>query len=276
MVSRFFRSRGLGTLSNAYTPGAPTVPNPGDIVPDASTELVIWYDAATNQYFQPTNPSDGTGITQWNDLSAFAHNLNPVVGGPSGRPNYRTNQQNGLGAVEFDGTDASSSSPATWLQNLAGTTMCIVSRFTNGTSNVTETITQTDCGDLGYGKTAANGYVLYMRTGQPGAMEAKPTTPIGTDSNYHIQTIVFDGAGLTDADRLRFRVNQGDVPLNYTGSVPTALDNLCNSFIVGSDINEETGNQFTGFIGELVLYKRAFSPSEVVSLENYFADKWNL
>ena len=78
MVNRVFKSRGLGVLNNSYSPGAPAEPNPGDIVPDAPLVLEIWYDAATNEYFQPTNPGDGDGITQWNDLSAYAHNLNPV------------------------------------------------------------------------------------------------------------------------------------------------------------------------------------------------------
>ena len=276
MVNRVFKSRGLGVLNNSYSPGAPAEPNPGDIVPDAPLVLEIWYDASTNEYFQPTNPSDGGGITQWNDLSAYAHNLNPVVGGPGGRPNYRTNQLNSLGALEFDGSDACSSNPATWLQNLTGASMFIVSRFSNGSSGVIETQAQSDCGDMGYGKNAANEYELYMMTGQVGAMSATPTTPVGTDSSYHIQSIIFDGTGATDSDRLKFRLDESDVPLTYTDPVPSAFGGICNSFIVGSDYQEELGNQFTGFVAELVFYSRTLTASEISGLETYFANKWDL
>jgi hypothetical protein len=178
--------------------------------------------------------------------------------------------------LEFDGTDACSSNPATWLQNLTGASMFIVSRFSNGSSGVIETQAQADCGDMGYGKNAANEYELYMMTGQVGAMSATPTTPVGTDSSYHIQSIIFDGTGATDADRLKFRLDESDVPLTYTDPVPSAFGSICNSFIVGSDYQEELGNQFTGFVAELVFYSRTLTASEISGLETYFANKWAL
>lgn len=276
MVNRVFKSRGLGVLNNSYTPGAASEPNPGDVSPDAPTVLQIWYDAATNEYFQPTNPNDTDPITQWNDRSAFAHNLNPVVGGISGRPNYRTNQLNSLGTLEFDGSDACSSNPATWLQNLTGATLFVVSKFTNGSSGAVETITQNDCGDFGYGKDASDEYILYMRTGLVGAMTATPTTPIGTDSSYHIQALVFDGTGSTDADKLKFRLDKNNKPLTYSSTVPSTFDASCNSFIVGSDYQEELGNQFTGFIAEMLFYSRTLTTDEITTLETYFSDKWGL
>lgn len=276
MVNRVFKSRGLGVLNNSYTPGAAAEPNPGDAIPDAPLVLEIWYDAATNEYFQPTNPGDGDGITQWNDRSAYAHNLNPVVGGPGGRPNYRTNQLNSLGALEFDGSDACSSNPATWLQNLTGATVFMVSRFTNGSSGVIETISQSDCGDMGYGKTAANEYILYMATGQAGAMTASPTTPIGTDSSYHIQTLVYDGTQSTDVDKFKFRLDKSNIPLTYSGTVPSSFGATCNSWVVGSDYQEELGNQFTGFIAEAIFYSRTLTSDEIDTLETYFSDRWGL
>jgi len=79
---------------------AALVSSPLTLVTGAATSLQIWFDGADITQFQPTNPSDGDGITQWNDKSNFAHNANPE-GSPANtvRPTYQTAEQNSLSVV---------------------------------------------------------------------------------------------------------------------------------------------------------------------------------
>lgn len=273
MTFIFRVGRGLGTANRNYTPGAATEPNPGDVSPDAPTVLQIWYDGSVNTYMQPTGRVDGEPITQWNDRSAFAHNLNPVGGNPSERPTYRTNQLNSLSTLQFDGNDTSDSNPFTISQGLTGATMFIVSKFTNGANNTAEFITSLDAGDLGFGKNSSNEYLLRMTDLAGGAARAEGTA--GTvDTNYHIQTIVYDGTQASNAEKLRFRLDESNVALNFSGNVASSTSSVNNAFITGADENETT--TFTGFIGEIILYSRTLNDSEITGVEAYLADKWNL
>lgn len=75
--SSFFAGRRIGVVTNVTQ-----LPN-----------LQVWYDGSDSAQFNPTNPTDGAGITQWKDKSAFAHNAAPS-GGATVRPLYKTNIKN--------------------------------------------------------------------------------------------------------------------------------------------------------------------------------------
>lgn len=273
MTFIFRVGRGLGTENRNYSPGAATESNPGDITPDAPTILQIWYDGSVNTYLQPTNRVDNEKITQWNDRSAFAHNLNPIGGNQDVRPTYRTNQLNSLSTIQFDGNDTSNSNPFTVSQSLTGATMFVVSKFSNGANSTEEFIVSLDQGDLGFGKNSSNEYLLRMTDLAGGAARAEGTA--GTvDTNYHIQSIIYDGTQSTNAEKLRFRLDKGNVTLSFNGNVATSTSSTNNAFIGGADENES--NTFIGFIGEIILYSRTLTDSEVTGVETFLGDKWNL
>ena len=268
MVTRFFRSRGLGTISQNYSPGAPTEDNPGDISPDAPTILQIWYDASVNTYLQPTGRTNGQTITQWNDRSAFAHNLNPDGGSPTLRPTYVTNQQNGLSALSFDGGDRLTANPFTdTVDNVTGMTMFVVVKYdATTTQRMIETNAVGDS-ELGFGISTdttqkfsyfiANGYV----TGNTAS----------TAWNYH--TIVFDGSQSV-GNRLEVNVNGIASTLNEIVPVGNiSLDNNTSLF-VGS--RPDTTLPFSGDVGEIIMYSRTLTAGEIVSVENYLSGKWDL
>lgn len=268
MVSRFFRSRGLGVISHSYAPGAPTVDNPGDIAPDAPTVLQIWYDASVNTYMQPTNREDGENITQWNDRSAYAHNLNPDGGSISLRPTYVINQQNGLSALSFDGGDRLTANPFTdTVDQLTGMTMFVVSKYdATTTQRMIETNAVGDS-ELGFGTSTdvtqkfsyyiANGYV----------------TGSSADTAWHYHTIVYDGTQ-TVGNRLSISIDGVASTLNEITPVGNiSLDNS-TSLYVGS--RPDTTLPFAGDIGEIIMYSRTLTSGEVAGVENYLSGKWNL
>lgn len=273
MTFIFRVGRGLGTVNRNYTPGAATEPNPGDVSPDAPTVLQIWYDGSVNTYLQPTNRVDNEKITQWNDKSAFAHNLNPVGGSQDVRPTYRTNQLNSLSTIQFDGNDTSDSNPFTVSQGLTGATLFVVSKFTNGANSTEEFVVSLDEGDLGFGKNSSNAYLLRMTDTAGGAARAEATA--GTvDTNYHIQSIIYDGTESSNADKLRFRLDQSNVALSFSGNVASSTSLTNNAFIAGAD--EDETNTYTGFIGEIILYSRTLTEGEITSVETFLSNKWNL
>src|SRR6056300_1268808 len=123
------------------------VNTPLNLVTGAATKLRIWYYGSDVTQFQPTNPSDGDTITQWNDKSNYAHNANPT-GGATKRPTYQTNELNSLSVVQFDGTnDCLSFNPILDLRGIQKWSMFAVAKFTSLTGN--RWISQTDTGDVG-------------------------------------------------------------------------------------------------------------------------------
>lgn len=67
-------------------------------LPTLMSGLVAWYDAG-----QITGLSDGTAISQWNDLSGNAYHAVQATG--TKQPLYKTGILNGRPVVRFDGTD---------------------------------------------------------------------------------------------------------------------------------------------------------------------------
>jgi hypothetical protein len=268
MVTRVYRGRGLGTQNRRYIAGAPTEPDPGDISPDAPTILQIWYDASVNTYMQPTGRVDGQTITQWNDRSAYAHNLNPDGGSLSVRPTYRTNQQNSLSALSFDGGDRLTANPFTGtIDNVTGMTMFVVAKFDATTTQRMIETNATGDSELGFGISTdttqkfsyyiANGYV----TGDT------------ADTAWHYHTIVFDGTQPL-GNRLTVDVDGASSSLNEIQPVGNISLNSNTVLWVGS--RPDTTLQFAGDIGEIIMYSRTLTASEITGVENYLAGKWAL
>jgi hypothetical protein len=268
MVTRFFRGRGLGVITQSYTPGAPTQDNPGDIAPDAPIILQIWYDASVNTYLQPTGRTNGQTITQWNDRSAFAHNLNPDGGSISLRPTYVTNQQNSLSALSFDGGDRLTANPFTdTVDNITGMTMFVVTKYDATTTQRMIETNATGDSELGFGISTdstqkfsyyiANGYV----TGDTA----------DTAWNYH--TIVVDGSQSV-GNRLAVNVNGIASTLNEIQPVSNISLGSNTTLFVGS--RPDTTLPYAGDIGEIIMYSRTLTEGEISSVENYLSGKWDL
>src|SRR5210317_1512879 len=168
---------------------AALVSSPLTLVTGAATSLQIWFDGADITQFQPTNPSDGDGITQWNDKSNFAHNANPIGTGPAARATYETNELNTYSVVRFDGDAGLSINPFASLANSAAQTVFVVAKATNlgtGTQHLTST---------------NNGGLAMFHDGT----EWKVNTSGGTgasgvtgDANWHIFGLVYNGNGVGD------------------------------------------------------------------------------
>ena len=188
MTTRFFKGGGLPVPRGYYTKIQQDV-DPGDVTPDAPLTLQIWYDAATNYYMQPTNRTNGERITQWDDRSSYAHNLNPISGGTDVRPTYLVNQQNGLSALSFDGTDVLTANPFTGtVDTITGMSMFVVCKFAATTTQRLSETNATGDSELGFGISANSGqrYSYYVANGYVVSTVA--------DTAWHVHSIIYDGS----------------------------------------------------------------------------------
>lgn len=237
-----------------------------EAIPQATYDQIITnYDAATNTYIKPPGTTSGGSITQWLDQSVFAHNLNS---GGSARPTWHDAVQNGKGAIRFDGiNDELNINPVSWLNSMSEATFFVVAKPNSTTG---ETLMGSDQNDLRIYSDAGS-----WKVGCSGAtaQQASGTDADITATNWYYMTVCFDGAGATDADRLRFKVNGTQITLSFTGSVGTTTNASNTEFVVGGYNGAEF---FDGDVGELIIFDIKLIDPEIASVENYLKTRWGI
>jgi len=254
-------------LTSAFNRGFRSGERPGALSQvQIASSAQVWYDASTNGYFQPTNPSSGTGITQWNDRSNAAHNASPVGAGQTPRPTWQSSVLNSLGIVRFDGSAKNLQvSNTTWLQSLSGFTLVILAKASalSGTRFLTNT-------DQSGASIYFNGTNFVTRT----ASGVGTTSLTGDTSSFNIYTQVFDGTQADNATRLRFFYDGIQQTLNFNGTtVGTQTNASTNKLNFAWD---GTGNYWNGDIAEIMMWGKKLSTTERVGVEKYLEDKWAL
>lgn len=267
------------TPTNTVTPSfTPTLtPSPTQAVVPSDPTLEIYYQGSLATFFTPT-PTSGSTFTQWVDSSSSAHNANPIGGGPTPAPEWWSNVQNGLGAVYFNGTtDGLSVNPLTDLQNNSGQTIVIVAKSLN--SSATGQYIQGGEDQ----NTGLNSVFLRQSGGtynvaEAGGFAAVNGTPV--DTNPHILTIVFSGTGLTDSDRLKFRIDSVEQSMAYLSPVGTTTSSLTTYAFMGVSYTPVTAGTeqyfYNGFLMDVLVYSRALTSFELDSIEIYLSNKWNI
>lgn len=239
--------------------------------PNQIAGLQLWYDAtvasATN--FDPA-PTDGSLVQRWVDK--LGNGRNADQSNSNKKPSWRANQQNGNGALLFDGTnDTLTLNPiGTWALSQPGVTMFLVVKAATltGTPNITATNT--------------NGYRFYWNTKWTIEFAGGNATSdvVGDTTGYHIMTAVYNGT-LTDANatvqnnkRLKFRYDKVERALTFNTAVGTTTSGAANGLNIGSD---STGtNYYNGYIGEMIIYTQTLTPIQINTVESFLAAKWAL
>ena len=290
-TKNYYRSKNtydITTLPNIYDGNAPADPdanpNPDGLLPkrpwvavgaiaapesiaesvDGGTlvDLQVWYDGADLTTYVPSANDEGQ-ITQWTDKSNFAHNANPDGG--AAKPTYEnTVLQNGYGYLEFDGGDSLTVNPFTQLASAAGYTVFIVARQLNTTG--LQVLTATDQADMSI--VGGTGVYSVSMAG------ATAVTTKATDTNWHVHSLIYNGTGATNADKLVYRVDKTAEALVFTGTVAATTDASNNEFFIGNDVGGTNG--LTGYVAEVILFNRTLSATEYANVENYLSNKWGL
>ena len=238
----------------------------------ADPTLQIWYDGADSTQFIPTNPASGSAITQWTDKSATAHNAAPT-GGPSTRPLFATNVQNGKSAVYFDQVEDGLEAPINQLASLTASSVIWVGKTFNTSSNqqVLQGVQKS-----GGSYTFTNEAQLYISGSNNfvvGFASASAVSNVPVDTGWHIHTLLFDGTQIGNTNRLKYRVDGVERELTFTGNVSSSTSINANHMLFGTDA--DLNNDFLGYMGEVLVYTKTLVGSQLTNTESYLFNKWN-
>lgn len=253
----------------------------GWVPPNQIPNLSLWYNASasatlvnnvsTNNF--NTAVSNGTSISKWVDLQAVGGDSN-VNGGTSKEPNYATPIQNSLGAVLY--TSANSENldvnPVSWLGSLAGFTIFVLSRPTTLSGAFPLTVTDTSTGMWWNG----TNWSIGVTAGNRGTVTVTDDT-----TKFHIYGMVYDGTQTGNANRLKFRYDRVVKTLTFTGTIPATTGSPAYFFFGGNNRSAgvggaTAGTYMDGYIGEVMIWTRTLSATEIASVELYLNQKWAL
>lgn len=226
---------------------------------DASVQSSLFKDAGV------TNVSaQGDLVYQWNDLSG--NNRNAIQATSGNRPAWNTpaNGKNSLSTVGFNGT-------AAYLRNSAvsvsftSATIFLLFQMNSGSNSYARLYTHS-AGGTDYNE-AGNWLPFYRNIGTTFASATTANGPVASlTGSYNWQLARHVHSGTTIQNTIN-GTTQSSV-----SSVAT-LNKTITLMQIGKTINS-AAEWFSGSAGEIIVYNRQLSSTEISTVENYLKTKW--
>jgi hypothetical protein len=236
------------------------------VITEDSVDLQVWYDFSDSG---TVNTTGGNVISVDGKGYASVHDAN--TSGAPDRPSYTTASQNSLNTAQFNGlgnyftvnpfTNFDDSAAA----GITGYTMFAACKF-NTTAN--QRLSETDAtgnSDLGFGIDSAGKFEYHVGGGTVQGSTA--------DTNWHVHSFVFNGSR-SDGTELTAMVDGANVLQTETSPVGDAA--LTNTNVVYIGASETPSLYFSGELGEIIVFTRALTASEVSTVNTYLANKWGI
>jgi len=244
--------------------------------PASIANLKAWYDASDTA----TITVSGTAVTQWNDKSANGYNLTQGTAGK--RPLSGTRTQNGLNAVDFDGSDdvvvAASAADWAFLNNTGGSTYFFT--IFADTSATDRFLFATDGGlsaNIGSNSsvTSSDFVQSVVSRGASGALAVlQVTTQTATDNTASYWSFLSDPNNATAANRIKIWKN-GANPIN-TNALTNAPTTSNPTYALNLGGLSNFSLSFNGLICEAIFYSGLLSATDQGKVETYLASKWGI
>jgi len=218
------------------------------------SDLVAWYEPTLDTSFAPSDISQGTSLTAWNDNSPYKSN-NTGVGATI--PTYNASAINNLPAVTFaaGATLTFNSLPL----NGKYYTVFVVER--RGAATATSTLV-----NLGSDSATTGAILGYMTDTTIGDSAPTTTDSSATVAAYNANSLVPRiSTFLSDSTTTKVFVN-GTVG-SATGSAPSTTINAAG--VIGSA-------NYVGNISEVIIYNRTLSVDDRNAIQNYLSKKYGI
>lgn len=271
--------------------------------PSSLAGLQLWLDASdASTLFDATTggslvAADGT-VKRWEDKSGNARHATESTNGPT----RKTSVQNGLGTLDFDGTDDTLQIPSSqdafaFLHQSGGATVFIVYRPTysplatdlaGGFHPLIETGSFSNLNpglDISFNNVTPNSQMIDLRvTGTGGGRVRKRIDGGAPNNSFSMLAVTTDLAQSTSSSRASLYRNGGassgttlaGAPFD-SGSVSTG--NSGRRFTIsgaGTTDGASTSAFFNGDIAEILIYNSSLSDANRSAVESYLIGKWGI
>jgi len=270
--------------------------------PTSIVGLQLWLDASdATSLFDATSggsavAENGT-VRRWQDKSGNARHAIEATNGPT----RKAGVQNGLGTLDFDGTNdtlqiPSSQSTFAFLHQAAQATVFAVYRPTYASPTGSEFHSVIDTGSrsglvpgvqLSLSNGAASGQVDWRVNGTDlgnGTFRVIKQIAGGSPNNsFSLQSVVTDNSNATAANRALLRSNGGSSSGVTAGSPydqgGVSTGNAGRNFTIsgaGTATGASASEFFNGDVCEIIIYNSALSDATRATVEAYLMTKWGI
>ena len=246
-------------------------------------EIMCWLDANDVNSFQSSaiacNPDKKSEINTWKDKTTKGNNMNKY--NPTIKPTFVgiNNEKNGgvfFNKFKMNGLEMNF---ARYSNNLTASpfyTQFIVFEYEN--SGVDSTIWSSNNGDL---TIAIDGSTKELKISTPklnrNSFNYNVSTGVIIERNkVNLLTLSYDGSKDNNNDKLKLRFNDKNIKLTFNEDVASSIENI-SKLAVGMDVfNDSRDKWYSGYINEVLLYKKALNLKSITQIENKLKTKWKL
>lgn len=248
--------------------------------------LSLWYNASgqTTTYnnvvynnFQVNPLADGSQVTQWKDISGVGQDANINNAGGGNGPTYKLNQQNGLSTLLYASASKNNldiNPIGAWAKLKAGFTVYVVCKTTTlGAGYIPIAVTDANLGHQWSG--------AYWQVGAAGGLATAQSTTVST-SAYVQHGMIFDGSytnanqALQNAGRLVYRYQKAQQTLTFSANPGTQTSNAATVMYIGGNNRNNPKSYMDGNLGEVLIWTRALTSTEIGQVETYLSTKWGI
>ena len=239
--------------------------------------LQLWLETTSTRSFTASSSIDGNVIATWYDINptvgrASIHN---ATASGSSQPTYKANGINYLPALKFDGVDDYFTITLSSLY---------VTQFTIFTAVKINSATSSQGTILG--KSSAFEFYNHATSNRSGFK-------LYDSNELHNYTATYTGSGSGEIPHIFTAVynsSQSNVMQYYTdgtlrtsttclsgvGTCLTSYD-ISSSYYIGNvDGNPNYSNSYSNYIGEIIVYDRVLTDSEINRVTQYLSKKWKI
>lgn len=237
--------------------------------PKEISGLQLWLDAST------INQADGTAVASWSDLSGNAYDAAQAT--TASQPTYKTNIQNGLGVVRFDGVDdfLSLSTGLGMFNSVPGATVIVVGRYAfDSTSDISfsASVGISSSYRIAMFTTSSNKFQFAVRQTDVGGASAPFSTQTGTPFTGAIHAGVVNYSSTQRFVYVNNALGGSASGAPFTSGTTSATD---STYIYVGKYGA-AGYELNGDICEIVVYNRALEANEFRQLHQYLGRKWGI
>ena len=261
--------------------------------------LQLWLDASDAwTLFDATSGGSAVAangiVKRWEDKSGYARHATESTNGPT----RKTAVQNGIGTLDFDGTNdtlqiPSSQSTFAFLHQSTQSTIFTVYRptyssLTGGDTEfypIWETGSYSAIGagvDMMFNNAFGNSQMMDWRVFGTAGRVRRRIDGGAPNNSFSLQSIVTDNGNATPASRALLYRNGGSssgTTVTGTGfdSGTISTGNASRNFTIsgsGTATGASTAQFYNGDICEIIIFNTALSDADRVSVESYLKTKW--
>ena len=249
--------------------------------PTNLTGLQLWLDASdANTLYDATTggslvAADGS-VARWEDKSGNGRHFTQATSGK--RPIRKTNQQNGLDALLFDGSNDCLDG-GNYINGQSGLTIFCVLKRANTSANH-RLLHKIEDGQPGWNLTAMSGGAIKAESYADASLldtTARQTTSAVDLSGFSLlqATIPAAAFGSTEVRRNASAVSMNSAVVEGAGAATPG--NSTASLLLGSNRYQGVDyNVWNGNISELIIYNAALSDTQRAFVESYLMSKWGI